>query len=369
MYAIISLLFLIPNGLNSMPIRSIRALDNEEFSLESGLKYLHQFGYDIPSLDGDTQPQLSQEKVEGAISDFQEFHGLDVTGSLDDETVELMKTPRCGVKDRQSASYKVFGTKWDKRSLTYRVSKYSRSLKLKNSDVDFAVDKAFGMWQEQADISFKKKSSGRADIDIRFEKYGHGDGEAFDGPGRTLAHAFFPQHGALHMDDSEAWSINSYRGTDALQTLTHEIGHNLGLDHSRDRSSIMWAYSRPYQPSLKLEQDDIRGIQALYGRRSAVGGTNDDEDDTEETLARKLQTFLSSAGFNPGYIDGSWGRVTTRALQRYLNSQGANLRVDGDFGRLTVRSLQEHLNSRGAGLRVDGHFGARTKKALLDLVS
>lgn len=55
------------------------------------------------------------------LAEMQKFLGLTVTGTLDKETLEMMKKPRCGVPD-VPAAYSTFGEglKWKTNQLTYR---------------------------------------------------------------------------------------------------------------------------------------------------------------------------------------------------------------------------------------------------------
>ena len=72
--------------------------------------------------------------------------------------------------------------------------------------------------------------------------------------------------GDIHFDDDETWTINGEKDTtDYTWTALHEIGHALGLRHSNEQSAIMWPWFTGYKPDTKLTQDDINGIQAIYG--------------------------------------------------------------------------------------------------------
>ena len=129
-------------------------------------------------------------------------------------------------------------------------------------------------------------------IDIRFVVSEHGDGDPFDGPGNTLAHAYFPQYGGdAHFDDEEYWTINSYSGTNLFQVAAHELGHSLGLGHSSVRESLMAPFYQRYKPDFSLHKDDILGIQALYGKRTEAPRPPAPEADPAPTAAPRFPSF------------------------------------------------------------------------------
>ena len=139
---------------------------------------------------------------------------------------------------------------------------------------------AFYLWNQKTDIDFieipknEVGSPGKTKEDIEilvsFGTGDHGDFYLFDGPGGTLAHAFYPLtnnglSGDVHFDDDEEYTYKSQRGKNLLWVATHELGHSLGLEHSRNRDAVMYPWYTAYNENMKLLDDDILGIQTLYG--------------------------------------------------------------------------------------------------------
>ena len=88
----------------------------------------------------------------------------------------------------------------------------------------------------------------------------------FDGAGRVLAHAYFPEDGRAHFDEDETYTHNTTRGTNLLWVAVHEFGHSLGLAHTNIQGAIMYPFYTGYVPDMELHSDDIAGIQSLYGK-------------------------------------------------------------------------------------------------------
>ena len=267
---------------------------------ETFLRYLDQFGSadedsDLHDLNENT-PE-AQADVTQYLRNFQKFNGLSQSGTFDQPTEDLINSPRCGVQDDIKNYHQLSRSarrvrKWTTNHLTYRVVKYSA--KISTQAVDRIVQKAFALWEEASDLKFSQQAAGEADIEISFGTREHGDrqlgglwarcGAPFDGPGAkktVLAHAFFPKvffcpkrfAGDVHIDDDEDWSDVYKAGLDLLFTMTHEIGHSLGLSHSQNfEKSKTSPIMQPFHPGwiqhqkLTLHEDDVQRIQKLYGK-------------------------------------------------------------------------------------------------------
>lgn len=86
--------------------------------------------------------------------------------------------------------------------------------------------------------------------------------------GRVLAHAFFPSNGDVHFDDEENWGFGDEVGntkTDFFTVAVHEFGHTMGLFHSDVQGALMYPYYSGYNASFTLHDDDVKGMQSLYG--------------------------------------------------------------------------------------------------------
>ncbi len=162
----------------------------------------------------------------------------------------------------------VTAASWAKTTLTYRIINCPKSLDC--TEAQNSIRQAAAAWDAASGLTLVE-TSGNADIDVGWFSGQHGDGNPFDGPGEILAHAFFPLSwlgslaGDVHLDDDETWVVNPPTRPWQIHLTTsvmHEMGHALGLDHSGDPASLMWA---EYVGVRGLGADDIAGIQALYG--------------------------------------------------------------------------------------------------------
>ncbi|XP_014456181.2 interstitial collagenase [Alligator mississippiensis] len=222
------------------------------------------------SLETELHPSFKRkitDSVSEKLKKMQSFFGLKVTGKLNNETVEMMKQPRCGVPDIGEYVLIDGNPKWTRNDLTYRI--INRTPDMRPADVDEAIKQAFEVWSNVVPLTFRRIEDGAADIMISFQYRDHGDGYPFYGPHGTLAHAFQPGPrigGDVHFDEEETWTKYN-RGYSLFIVAAHELGHSLGLAHSPDPGSLMYPnYAYRDTKEFNLPQDDINGIQAIYGQ-------------------------------------------------------------------------------------------------------
>ncbi|KAG6426354.1 hypothetical protein SASPL_110576 [Salvia splendens] len=270
--------------------------------LASLKKYFQLFGY-LNTSDDDFSDDFD-EFLESAVKNYQLNFNLNQTGEIDAPTLKHIVLPRCGNADivngtstmRSGKSWNTYSAnstihtvahysffpnrpRWPpgKSQLTYAFEPENQL-----SDVVKGIFvKAFERWSEVTPLTFVETATfNRADLRIGFFSGDHGDGEPFDGVLGTLAHAFSPPVGRLHFDGEENWVTdgNFMNGSprsavDLESVAVHEIGHLLGLGHSSVEEAIMYPTISSGTRKVELANDDIMGIQELYGSNPNYNGS------------------------------------------------------------------------------------------------
>lgn len=146
------------------------------------------------------------------------------------------------------------------------------------------VRMAFQAWEDVADIDFVETDDASS-VDIRI------GWDSIDGSGSS---------GGTTLGQATVWSVNENITRAAVQidladqsdadfatggpsegkwsflgTVTHEVGHTLGLDHSEFSSALMYAQA---SDTVTLTSDDIEAIVAVYGQSQGTSISQYPED-------------------------------------------------------------------------------------------
>lgn len=155
-------------------------------------------------------------------------------------------------------------SRWNKRTLTWCIT--GQLPKMSEEEQQEVFSDAWAAWMKVANFKAVYTTNART-ADVRM-----GAGR-IDGPLGTLAQSQLPNGTDVPLwqtyDTSEAWSLARNREQltqgkiPLLITTMHELGHVLGLGHSRDAKALMY-------PSLNInawtpQADDLREIVARYG--------------------------------------------------------------------------------------------------------
>ncbi|XP_058772350.1 metalloendoproteinase 1-like [Vicia villosa] len=274
-----------------------------------GLSEIKQFLYDFGYLQqpGPFNDILDQTTIL-ALKIYQRYFNLQVTGDLNNETLQQISLPRCGVPDKnfkygftdtvnvswpKGNTWFPFGT----RNLTYGFLPESK-IPLNSTQV---MRNALTRWSRTTNVlNFTETAYNVADIKIGF--YIYNDEVADVVIGSSVISKQLNSNvtsGVISLEASKYWVLPDDNSTwswkdgeiDLETAVMHQIGHILGLDHSYDDESIMYPTILPSQQrKVQITDSDNKAIQQLYSNVTK-------DNNTSSGYVGRFTLFGSSYGF------------------------------------------------------------------------
>ena len=177
--------------------------------------------------------------------------------------------------------FRTYGSKWGESQtleteggqITYSFAKENFSGQFSNFDAfitrpDFQqeINVSMADWEIVSNLRFVLSEDSR-DVDIRI------GWKNIDGANGVLGQTTVPTSGPLSdviitLDLAEDWFVGGDSPTgqiDFSSTVTHEIGHAIGIDHSENGAALM---NGLYSSTIfTIQQDDIDAVVSIYGQK------------------------------------------------------------------------------------------------------
>lgn len=146
-----------------------------------------------------------------------------------------------------------------------------------DGDIVEGIKWAIEFWNDVPESRLKLKYGGRSSASLSDSRVPKNEIIVGCGTLPSLQILGATQHdrdnGAARVTMNAAVYTGSYNKNSFIGTMTHEIGHGLGLYHSNDPASVMTYADHDWVDRPKyISQDDIDGIVYLYPNKSQMGG-------------------------------------------------------------------------------------------------